>query len=107
MTLLPNLSLSEKSPSVSEQVKGLVFSLRPGFAGQTVTPEGYVVIVLKKIIPPSQKVKSDKMDDFHKQLLNRYKDDLLVAYINALRVRFPVKLNRALLEAAFQEKKSS
>ena len=101
MTLLPNLSLSESSPSVPDEVKTLVFSLRPEHAGMTLTPKGFAVVVLNKILPPSPKVKEEKMDLFKETLLKHYQNDLLRAYVNALRVRYPVKTNRGAIMALF------
>ncbi|HCC25139.1 MAG TPA: hypothetical protein DEP85_06505, partial [Holosporales bacterium] len=57
MTPLPKLSLSEPSPNVSDEVKTLVFSLRPNKAGVTETKEGFVVVVLKQITHPPAKTK--------------------------------------------------
>lgn len=101
MTLLPNLSLSEPSESVSREVKSLVFSLRPERAGMVQTPEGFAVVVLNKILPPEEKVKEEKMDSFKEILLKHYQNDLLMAYLNALHVRYPVKFNSKAIQALF------
>ncbi|MBI2706864.1 MAG: SurA N-terminal domain-containing protein [Proteobacteria bacterium] len=107
MTLLPNLSLSEPSPSISDNVKNLVFSLRPKQAGMTFIPEGFVVVVMNTIIPPNEKTREDKMASFQEALLKQYKDDVLMAYLNALRIRYPVKVNKGAIQALFapQEEK--
>ena len=102
MTLLPSLSLSEPSPSVSDKVKELVFSLRPDHAGKVLTPEGVAVVVLNTIIPPTQKVHEEKMPAFKEKQLANYKTDLVIGYVNALRVRYPVKVNTAALKSFFQ-----
>ena len=101
MSLLPNLSLSEPSPKVSNEVKELVFSLRPDHAGVALTSQGFAVVILNKIIPPTLQVKEEKMASFKKKLLENYRDDLVRGYINALRIRYPVKINRAALKALF------
>jgi peptidyl-prolyl cis-trans isomerase D len=101
MSLLPNLSLSEPSPKVPNEVKELVFSLRPDHAGVTLTPQGFAVVILNKIIPPTLQVKEEKMASFKKKILEKYRDDLVQGYINALRIRYPVKVNRAALKALF------
>ncbi len=101
MTLLPNLSLSEPSPKVSNEVKELVFSLRPDQAGMTLTPQGFAVIILNKIIPPTLKIKQEKMASFKKKALENYQNDLVVGYINALRIRYPVKVNTPAIKALF------
>ncbi len=103
MLLLPNLSVSEPSPTVSEEVKTLVFSLRPDHAGMILTPKGFAVVVLNTIIPTTQKIKEEKMADFKEKLLKQYQNDLVLGYLNALRVRYPVKINPAALKALFPE----
>jgi len=101
MTLLPNLSLAEPSSSVPDEVKALVFSLRPNHADMALTSKGFTVVVLNKIIPPSQKVKDEKTAPFKETLIQHYKEDLLMAYLNALRVRYPVKANKGAMKALF------
>ncbi len=101
MTLLPSLSLSSPSPTVSDEVKNLVFSLTPGHADKVLTPQGVVIVVLNTIIPPTPKIKEEKMASFKKKLLENYQNDLVIGYLNALRVRYPVKVNRAALKALF------
>jgi len=107
MTLLPNLSLAEESPSVANEVKNLVFSLPPHQAGATRVPEGFAVIVMNTIIPPTEKVKQDKMASFKEALLKQYQNDVLMAYLNSLRIRYPVTINNAAIQALFvpQEEK--
>lgn len=101
MTLLPSLSLSEPSPKVSDEVKNLVFSLHPQQAGMVWTKEGFVVAVLNKIIPPDQKTKEEKMASFKDSLLKQYQSDLLHAYLKALQIRYPVKVNKKAMNALF------
>ncbi|MBY0501480.1 MAG: SurA N-terminal domain-containing protein [Alphaproteobacteria bacterium] len=101
MTLLPSLSLSEPSPSVSDEIKNEVFSLRPQQAGMTWTPEGFALVVLNTVIPPDPKVKEEKLDSFKETLLKAYQSDLLIAYLNALRIRYPVKVNSEAMKALF------
>lgn len=103
MKQLPVLSLSEPSPSVSDEIKQVVFSLRPQQAGLTYTKEGFVVVVLNKITPPLQKVKEEKMALFKEKLLSYYKNDLLIGYLNALRIRYPVKINNKAIKALFSQ----
>ncbi len=107
MTLLPNLSLSELSPSVADDVKNLVFSLPPRQAGLTFVPEGFAVVVMNTIIPPTEKVKQEKMASFKEALLKHYKSDVLTAYVNALHIRYPVTINKGAIQALFapQEEK--
>jgi hypothetical protein len=101
MTLLPNLSLAEPSPTVANEVKQQVFSLRPQQAGAALTPEGIAVVVLNTIIPPDEKVKEEKMTTFKEALLQQYQSDLLMAYLNSLRIRYPVKVNGNGIKALF------
>lgn len=101
MTLLPNVSLSEKSPTVPDEVKNLIYSLQVGHAGMTPIPEGFAVVVLNKIIPPQEDVKGEKMASFKEILLKSYQSDLLVAYVNALQVRYPVKVYDHVIKALF------
>ncbi len=101
MTLLPNLSLAEPSPTVANEVKQKVFSLRPQQAGAALTPEGIAVVVLNTIIPPDEKVKEEKMTTFKEALLQQYQSDLLMAYLNSLRIRYPVKVNGNGIKALF------
>lgn len=103
MTLLPNISLSEKSPTVSDEVKNVVYSLGLGQAGMTRTPEGFAVVVLNKIIPPTAKIKEEKMAQFKENLLKGYKSDLLMSYIKALEVRYRVKFNSAAINALYAQ----
>ncbi|HUX78744.1 MAG TPA: SurA N-terminal domain-containing protein [Alphaproteobacteria bacterium] len=103
MTLLPNLSLSEPSQKVSNEVKELVFSLRPDRAGVTFTPQGFAVVVLNKIIPPRAQVKEEKLPAFKKKLLEHYQNDLVGGYVNSLRIRYPVKVNSKALKALFSQ----
>jgi len=107
MTLLPNLSLSEPSPSIADEVKNLVFSLRSKQAGMTSMPGGFAVVVMNTIIPPDAKTKEEKMASFKEDLLKQYKNDVLMSYLNALRVRYPVKVNKGAIQALFtpQEEK--
>ncbi len=99
MQLLPNLSLSEPSPSVPDEVKNLAFTLRPNQAGMIQTKDGFAVVVLKKIIPASSTVKEEKMTAFKDKLLRSYQNDLVISYHNALRVRYPVKINSHAIQA--------
>jgi peptidyl-prolyl cis-trans isomerase D len=103
MTLLPNISLSEPSPTVSDEVKYLVYSLHVGQAGMTQIPEGFAVVVLNNVIPPDPKVKEEKMASFKEILLKHYKNDLLAGYVNALRVRYPVKMNNAAIKSLYTQ----
>lgn len=103
MKQLPIMSLSEPSPSVADEIKQVVFSLRPQQAGLTYTKEGFVVVVLNKITPPLQKVKEEKMASFKEKLLSYYKNDLLMGYLNALRIRYPVKVNNKAITALFSQ----
>lgn len=101
MTLLPNVSIAEKSEKVSNEVKNLIYSLQVGHAGVARVPEGFAVVVLNKIIPPQNTVKDAKMASFKETLLKGYQSDLLMSYVNALRVRYPVKINNGALKALF------
>lgn len=101
MTLLPNVSLSEKSPEVPDEVKNLIYSLQVGQAGMTHVPDGFAVIVLNKIIPPQNAIKEEKMASFKESLLKSYQSDLLMSYVNALQVRYPVKMNNAAIKVLF------
>ena len=100
MQLLPNMSLSEPSPNVADEVKNLVYSLPLGQAGVAQVPEGFAVVVLNKVIPPAPKVREEKMAGFKEALLKRYKNDILSGYVNALRYRYKVSnINAAALQA--------
>ena len=101
MTPLPKLSLSEPSPNVSDEVKTLVFSLRPNKAGVTETKEGFVVVVLKQITHPPAKTKEKEISSFKEKLLAQYKNDIFIGYSNALRIRYPVKVNTGAIKALF------
>jgi len=103
MKLLPNLSLSEKSPDVPNEIKQLVFSLRPDHAGITKTQEGFAVVVLKKIIPAPSAIKDEKFTAFKEKLLKQYQNDLVMAYLNALRVRYPVKYNSKAIQTLISQ----
>ncbi len=104
MTLLPNMTLAEPNAEIPSDVQNLVFSLRPGQAGLARTPDGFAVVVLNKIIPPAPGVKDEKMGDFKTLILNQYKNDIVIAYLNALRIRYPVKINREALAVFSGEK---
>lgn len=101
MTPLPQLSLSEASPKVADEVKNVVFSLRPQDTGLAQTKEGFEVVTLNQVISPSEKVKQENLADFKEKLLTQYKNDLFLGYVNALRVRYPVKINSAAIKALF------
>lgn len=103
MTLLPNLSLSEPSPTVSDEVKNLIYSLHIGQAGMVHIPEGFAVVVLNNVIPPDPKVKEEKMASFKEALLKHYQNDLLTSYVNALRIRYPVKVNNAAIKSLYAQ----
>lgn len=103
MSLLPSLSLSEPSPSVSDAVKNLVYSLHISQAGMTRVPEGFAVVVLNNVIPPEEKVREEKMASFKDILLKRYQNDLLTSYVNALQVRYPVKVNNAAIKSLYTQ----
>jgi peptidyl-prolyl cis-trans isomerase D len=104
MARLPNLSLALPSPDVQNEVKNLVFSLRPHQTATTITPKGIAVVTLNAIALPEEKVKEKEMASFKESLLNSYKDDLLVAYLNALRIRYTVKINAEAIAALFAPK---
>ncbi len=99
MTLLPNLSRGEPNVEVSEEIQEIVFSLRPGKAGIAQTRDGFAVIVLNTIIPPTKEMKQEKIASFKELMLKQYRNDLLTAYLNALKIRYPVKLNQAAFAA--------
>jgi parvulin-like peptidyl-prolyl isomerase len=101
MTPLPKLSLSEPSPKVADEVKEAVFSIRPQGAGLAQTKEGFVVVTLNQITSPTAQVKEKNLAGFKEKLLEQYKNDLFLGYVNALRVRYPVKVNPAAINALF------
>lgn len=101
MTPLPQLSLSEASPGVADEVKNIVFSLRPQGTGLAQTKEGFAVVTLNQITSPTAQVKEKNLTSFKEKLLEQYKNDLFFGYINALRVRYPVKVNPAAIKALF------
>ncbi|MBL8677442.1 MAG: peptidyl-prolyl cis-trans isomerase, partial [Alphaproteobacteria bacterium] len=103
MTPLPLLSLSEASPEVADEVKNVVFSLKLQGTGLAQTKEGFVVITLNQVILPSEKTKQENLVGFKEKLLEQYKNDLFLGYVNALRVRYPVKINSAAIKALFPE----
>lgn len=103
MTLLPNISLSEPSPGVSDEVKNLIYSLHVGQAGMARVPEGFAVVVLNKIIPPQPKVKEEKMASFKDILLKHYQNDLLMSYLKALEVRYRVKMNPDAIKTLYKQ----
>ncbi len=103
MKLLPSVSLSTPSPDVPDAIKELVFSLRLNQAGMVKTPEGFAVVVLNNIIPPTTKVWEEKMEAFKLKLLQSYKDDFTTAYTIALRVRYHVKINENAFQALFTD----
>lgn len=103
LSLLPNVSLSEPSPSVSNEIKELIYSLHVGQAGMTRTPEGFAVVVLNNIIPPDTKVREEKMPSFKEALLKHYQNDLLMSYIRALEVRYKVNIYPAAIKALFAQ----
>lgn len=106
MTRLPALSLSEPSPSVSDEVKNLVFSLRPQQAGMAFTEKGFAVVLLNTITPPDEKTKSQKIAAFKEVLLKHYQSDLLMAYLSALQnIRYPVKVNKEAMKALYKAEK--
>lgn len=103
MTLLPNVSVAEKSPTVPDAVKNLIYSLQIGRAGMTRIPEGYAVVVLNTIIPPQEKVREEKMAAFKETLLRGYANDLVASYVKALRKRYPVKTFPNAIRALFAQ----
>jgi hypothetical protein len=62
---------------------------------------------MNTIIPPTEKVKQDKMVAFKDALLKQYQNDVLMAYLNSLRIRYPVSINNPAIQALFahQEEK--
>jgi peptidyl-prolyl cis-trans isomerase D len=103
MRLLPNLSLSEPSPTIADDIKNLVFSLHVGQAGLTPTPEGFAVVVVNKVIPPTAQVKEKNMDKFKEILLQHYQNDILTAYVKALEVRYKVNTNPAAMKSLYKQ----
>lgn len=99
---LPALSLSKASPEVPDTVTDLVFSLRPDQAGVCLLPEGVAVVVLTKITHPDAKTKQEKLETFRENLLSQYKTDVLTAYINGLRIRYPVKVHQDRVQAMYK-----
>ena len=59
------------------------------------------VVVLNTITPSDPKIRQEKLEPFKAQLLTHYRDDLLMAYLNALHIRHPVKINKAAITALF------
>ncbi len=100
---LPAVSLDKPSPTVSDAVKDLIFSLQPGQAGMAILPEGIAMVRLNTVTSPGEKVRQEKMAVFQSVLLDQYKTDVLTAYTNALRIRYPLKINSEALQS-FQEK---
>ncbi|MBX9621785.1 MAG: SurA N-terminal domain-containing protein [Alphaproteobacteria bacterium] len=101
MTSLPQLSLSEASPEVADEVKNVIFSLRPQGTGLAQTKEGFVVVTLNRITSPTGQVKEKNLAGFKEKILEHYKNDLFLGYVNALRIRYPVKINSAAIKALF------
>lgn len=103
MRLLPNLSLSEPSPTISDDIKSLVFSLHVGQAGLTPTPDGFAVVVVNKVIPPSPQVREKNIDKFREILLKHYQNDILTAYVEALRLRYKVNTYPAAVKSLYKQ----
>lgn len=101
MAPLPHLSLSEASSEVADEVKNVVFSLRPQSTGLAQTKEGFVVVTLNQITSPTEQVKEKNLASFKEKLLEQYKNDLFLGYVNALRIRYPVKINSVAIKALF------
>lgn len=105
MKMLPPLSISDsKASNVSDRIKEAVLTIPKGLAGVEFTPEGFAVIRVDKVIPPTAMVKEEKRAQFEKILLKAYKEDYVIGYLNALRIRYPVKYNRKAINALFSDK---
>jgi hypothetical protein len=86
---------------VADEVKNVVFSLRPQGTGLAQTKEGFVVVTLNHITSPTAQVKEENLAGFEEKLLEQYKNDFFLGYVNALRIRYPVKVNSAAIKALF------
>ena len=107
LTPLPSLSLSEPSPSIPNAIKDLAFTLHLNQAGVALLPEGVAIVCLTNITPPDAENREKSLASFRDILLTQYKTDTLMAYVNALRVRYPVKINTDALQALYTKTDAS
>ncbi len=105
MKALPPMSISGSEKSgVSDKIREVVLTIPKNIAVMELAPEGFVVIRVDQVIPPTEQVKAEKLEQFKKKLLQAYKEDFVIGYLNALRVRYPVRYNQKAITALFSDK---
>lgn len=99
LKLLPNISLSNPDQSVPGEIVSVLYSLSPGKASLAPSEDGVVVVMLKNIISPSPQVQNAEREKLEKEATKLMQDDLLQAYVDSLRIRYPVSINWDMVRA--------
>lgn len=80
---------------------GALFGVEPGFATSGVVSNGFVVAVLKEIQPADPATADDAIEQLRLRTETDIATDLLNSMAAALRQRYPVEIDRAVLEQEF------
>lgn len=100
LSLLPNVSLANPSKDIPGEVLEVLYRLVPGKAGIAPTDKGFIVVMLKNIIPASPQLLNSQKEKVEKETLQLLQSDVLQSYLNALRIRYPLKVNWEAVQAA-------
>lgn len=102
LELLPSLVLGEGNDFIPQEVQETIFTLAVGKAGLVPVKDGVAVVVLNKVIEPTDKIRSEKFEAYKKELKNRLGNDVVNSFVDSLRVQFPVRINQNALKMLSQ-----
>jgi peptidyl-prolyl cis-trans isomerase D len=89
----------DPSSRVPDSLVRPLFRINPGEIAVAAGERSYVVGELKEVIPASFEETDAEAEQLREQLDGAIADDMLNQYLAALRIRFPVTVNRAAVDA--------
>ncbi|MBI1778856.1 MAG: peptidyl-prolyl cis-trans isomerase [Proteobacteria bacterium] len=94
-------SAGPRADAPPAQVVARMFQLKPGEIGDTATPEGHVVLRVTEIQPADPAQAKDEVAALSDQLKRTISQETLEAYGAALRQRYPVSIDRDVMQRLF------
>ena len=84
----------------SSDILRRAFILKPGQAAASPNPDGFTIIMLKRVLPFNIANHTEKFEIFTKNINVMAQKDLLASYVQGLRQAYNVKINQEALNKA-------
>jgi len=92
----------DSAANLPSSLTGGLFTVAPGAAVAGPVTGGFVVAVLKDVTPADRTAEAELVDALRDQMKAGVAGDIVTSMANALRVRYPVEIDEAALEAEEQ-----